>query len=82
MAAKAGDPRAKAVLTTAPNVWRSPAKQRSYQGQSKRTAALVDQLDTAIIDRKSRENDPNKEPRQTGEAQVGGSTVVIVNPDG
>jgi hypothetical protein len=51
MAAKALDPRAKAVLTTAANVWLSLAKQRGYQGQIKQTGELVDQLDTAIIDR-------------------------------
>ena len=51
MAAKALDPRAKAVLTTAANVWRSLAKQRSYQGQSKQAGELVDQLETAIVDR-------------------------------
>ena len=54
MAAKAQDPRAKAVLTTATNVWRSLATQLSYQGQSKQTADLVDQLDTEIIDREAR----------------------------
>jgi hypothetical protein len=53
MAAKARDPRAKAVLTTAANVWQSLATQRSYQGQSKQAGDLVDQLDTAIIDRQS-----------------------------
>ena len=53
MAAKARDPRAQAVLTTAANVWRSLAKQGSYQGQSKQAADLIDQLDTAIIDRES-----------------------------
>ena len=53
MAAKTHDPRAKAVLTTAVNVWRSLAKQRGYQGQSKQTGELVDQLDAAIIDRES-----------------------------
>jgi hypothetical protein len=53
MAAKALDPRAKAVLTTAANVWRSLAKQQSYQGQSKQAGELVDQLDTAIIDREA-----------------------------
>ena len=53
MAAKAQDPRAKAVLTTAAGVWRSLATQLSYQGQSKQTADLVDQLDTEIIDRES-----------------------------
>jgi hypothetical protein len=51
MAAKALDPRAKAVLTTAANVWLSLSKQRSYDWQSKQTADLVDQLDTAIIER-------------------------------
>jgi hypothetical protein len=51
MAAKARDPRAQAVLTTAANVWRSLARQRSYQGQSKQAGELVDQLDAAIIDR-------------------------------
>ena len=53
MAAKARDPRAKAVLTTAANVWRSLATQHSYQGQSKQAGDLVDRLDTAIIDRQS-----------------------------
>jgi hypothetical protein len=53
MAAQARDPRAKAVLTTAANVWRSLATQLSYRGQSKQTAELVDQLDTEIIDRES-----------------------------
>jgi hypothetical protein len=53
MAAKARDPRAKAVLTTAADVWRSLATQLSYRGQSKQTADLVDQLDTAIIDREA-----------------------------
>jgi hypothetical protein len=66
MAAKARDPRAKAVLTTAANVWRLLATQLSYQGQSKQTADLVDQLDTAIIDRESPATGPNKEPRQSG----------------
>ena len=51
MAAKARDPRARAVLTTAANVWRSLAKQHSYRGQSKQAGELVDQLDTTIIDR-------------------------------
>jgi hypothetical protein len=51
MAAKARDPRGKAVLTTAANVWRSLAKQRGYEGQSKQTGELVDRLDAAIIDR-------------------------------
>jgi hypothetical protein len=51
MAAKARDPRAMAVLATAANVWRSLAKQRGYQGQSKQAGELVDQLDAAIIDR-------------------------------
>jgi len=50
---KARDPRAKAVLTTAANVWRSLAAQLNYRGQSKQTADLVDQLDTEIIDRES-----------------------------
>jgi hypothetical protein len=45
------DPRAEAILTTAANVWRSLAKQRSYQGQSKQAGELVDQLETAIVDR-------------------------------
>jgi hypothetical protein len=54
MAAKARDPRAKAVLATAANVWRTLANQRSYQGQSKQAGDLVDLLDTAIIDRESR----------------------------
>jgi hypothetical protein len=49
MAAKASDARAKAVLTTAANVWRSLATQISYQ--SKQAGDLVDQLDTAITDR-------------------------------
>jgi hypothetical protein len=53
LAAKAHDPRAKAVLTTAANVWRSLATQLSYRGQSKQTADLVDQLDTTIIDREA-----------------------------
>jgi hypothetical protein len=53
MVAKARDPRAKAVLTTAANVWRSLAQQQSYQGQSKQAGDLVDQLDSAIIDRDS-----------------------------
>jgi|EndMetStandDraft_9_1072997.scaffolds.fasta_scaffold1808032_1 hypothetical protein len=53
LAEKARDPRAKAVLTTAANVWRSLATQLSYRGQSKQTADLVDQLDTEIIDRES-----------------------------
>jgi hypothetical protein len=53
LAAKARDPRAKAVLTAAANVWRSLATQLSYRGQSKQTADLVDQLDTEIIDRES-----------------------------
>jgi hypothetical protein len=53
MAAKTRDPRAKAVLATAASVWRSLAKQLSYQGLSKQTGDLVDQLDTAIIDRES-----------------------------
>ena len=53
MTAKASDPRAKAVLATAAGVWRSLAKQRSYQWESKQTGELVDQLDTAIIDRES-----------------------------
>jgi hypothetical protein len=56
MAAKARDPRAKAVLTTAANVWRSLARQRGYEGQSKQAGELVDQLDAAIIDREAREN--------------------------
>jgi hypothetical protein len=51
MAAKARDPRAKAVLATAANVWRSLATQLSYQ--SKQAGDLVDQLDNAIIDRES-----------------------------
>jgi hypothetical protein len=54
MAAKALDPRAKAVLTTAANVWRSLAKQRGYEGQTKQADELVDQLDAAIIDREAR----------------------------
>ena len=54
MAAKTGDQRAKAVLATAANVWRSLAQQRSYQQQSKEAADLIDQLDTTIIDRESR----------------------------
>ena len=54
MAAKTCDPRAKAVLTTAADVWRSLATQLSYQGLSKQTGDLVDQLDTAIIDREAR----------------------------
>jgi hypothetical protein len=53
MVAKTRDPRAKAVLATAANVWRSLAIQLSYQGQSKQVGDLVDQLDTAIIDRES-----------------------------
>jgi hypothetical protein len=53
MAAKTCDPRAKAVLTTAADVWRSLATQLSYQGLSKQTGDLVDQLDTAIIDREA-----------------------------
>ena len=53
MAVKARDPRAKPVLVTAANVWRSLAKQRSYQWQSKLTGELVNQLGTAIIDRES-----------------------------
>ena len=53
MAAKVRDPRAKAVLTTAANVWRSLATQLSYQWQSKQTGDLVDKLDAAIIDRES-----------------------------
>ena len=56
MAAKVRDPRAKAVLATAANVWRSLAHQQSYQGQSKEAGDLVDlvdQLDTAVIDRES-----------------------------
>jgi hypothetical protein len=44
MAAKTHDPRAQAVLTTAVNVWRSLAKQRGYQGQSKQTGELVDHV--------------------------------------
>ena len=51
MAASARDPRAQAVLATAANVWRSLAKQRSYQGQSIQAGELVDQLETAIVDR-------------------------------
>jgi hypothetical protein len=53
MAARARDPRAKAVLITAASVWRSLAQQRSYQGQSKHADELVDQLDTTIVDRES-----------------------------
>jgi hypothetical protein len=56
MAAKVRDPRAKAVLTTAANVWRSLARQQTYQGQSKEAGDLVDlveQLDTAVVDRES-----------------------------
>jgi hypothetical protein len=53
VAAKTRDPRAKAVLATAANVWRSLANQLSHQGQSKQVGDLVDQLDTAIIDRES-----------------------------
>jgi hypothetical protein len=53
MAAKARDPRAKAVLATAANVWRSLAKQRGYQGQSKQAGELVDGLDPSIIDREA-----------------------------
>jgi hypothetical protein len=54
MAAKALDPRAKAVLATAANVWLSLSKQRGYQGQSRHAGELVDQLDTALIDREAR----------------------------
>jgi hypothetical protein len=53
MAAKARDPRAKAVLATAANVWRSLAKQGGYQGQSKQAGELVDGLDPSIIDREA-----------------------------
>ena len=53
MAAKASDPRAKAVLTTVAKVWQSLATQLSYQWQSKQTGDLVDKLDAAIIDRES-----------------------------
>jgi hypothetical protein len=56
MAAKVRDPRAKAVLTTAANVWRSLAQQQSYQGQPNQANELVDQLDTAIIDREAPAN--------------------------
>ena len=56
MAVKARDPRAKPVLVTAANVWRSLAKQRGYQGQSNQANELVDQLDTAIIDREALAN--------------------------
>ena len=53
MAAKTRDSRAKAVLATAAIVWEKLASQRSYQGQSNQVGDLVDQLDTAIIDRAS-----------------------------
>lgn len=51
LAAKARDPRAKAVLATASNVWLSLAKQRGYEGRSKQAGELVDHLDPTIIDR-------------------------------
>ena len=54
MAAKTRDQRAKAVLATAASVWRSLARLRNHQGQSKEAADLIDQLDTTIIDRESR----------------------------
>jgi hypothetical protein len=53
MAAKTRDPRAKAVLATAANVWQSLAKQRGYQGQPKQAGELVDHLDTALVDREA-----------------------------
>ena len=56
MAAKTRDPRAKAVLATAAKIWWMLANQRSYQGQSKQAADLVDMLDTAIMERESRAN--------------------------
>ena len=52
--AKTRDQRAKAVLATAASVWRSLARLRNHQGQSKEAADLIDQLDTTIIDRESR----------------------------